>query len=289
MDLLLHPDSRHQLDHVVQDMPQAILIIAPDGAGKSTLVRYLTSQLLKVDQNKLSNYPYYHEVGDGEKSITIEDVRTLQSQSRLKTPGQAAVRRVFSLLGADNMTLEAQNALLKLLEAPPTDTILLLTATYPNNLLPTIRSRTQVIPIKPPTLSQASMYFTSQGFAESDIRKAYLLSEGSMGLLSALLHHQSDHHLSKAIEETKSLLKLPVYERLVRLEKISKNQEIEPIVLLDALGRVCRALLQESAKRGDRESTARFRKILANISNSEIYLAANVSSKLVMTELALHI
>ena len=51
------------------------------------------------------------------------------------------------------MGVEAQNALLKLLEEPPADSVLVLTSTHPESLLTTIRSRVQTVHL--PETSQA--------------------------------------------------------------------------------------------------------------------------------------
>lgn len=75
------------------------------------------------------------------EALTIEMVRNLtQDMSYASFQGQ--VRHVI-LLAADQATLEAQNALLKLLEEPPSQTQLWLIATQPTKLLPTVKSRCQ--------------------------------------------------------------------------------------------------------------------------------------------------
>jgi hypothetical protein len=76
-------------------------------------------------------------------TFTIEMVRDLtQSMSFASFKGK--VRHVI-LLSIDQATLEAQNALLKLLEEPPAKTQLWLTAVSENKLLPTIISRCEEI------------------------------------------------------------------------------------------------------------------------------------------------
>ena len=56
--------------------------------------------------------------------------------------------RKFGLIhDADRMNTEAQNALLKTLEEPPADTTMILTSANPSALLPTTRSRCQILPL----------------------------------------------------------------------------------------------------------------------------------------------
>jgi hypothetical protein len=80
---------------------------------------------------------------DSKGLIPIEQIRELISSFRLKVPGKGVIKRVAIVETADAMSLEAQNALLKLLEEPPTDSVLILTSEQPQELLATIRSRVQ--------------------------------------------------------------------------------------------------------------------------------------------------
>ncbi|MDG6093771.1 DNA polymerase III subunit delta' [Acetobacter sp. AN02] len=57
--------------------------------------------------------------------------------------------RVVIIDSADTMNRNAANALLKVLEEPPPDALLILTASAPGRLLPTIRSRCRTLPLRP--------------------------------------------------------------------------------------------------------------------------------------------
>ena len=85
---------------------------------------------------------------DAKGTISIETVRELISFFRLKVPGTRAIRRVAVIEQAHALTREAQNALLKLLEEPPADSVLLLTSDRPQELLTTIRSRVQTVQVQ---------------------------------------------------------------------------------------------------------------------------------------------
>lgn len=82
---------------------------------------------------------------EDEKSLGIEQVRTLQKKILLR-PGQGDVKLCATLTGS--ITIEAQNALLKLLEEPPDSTIVIITAKTKDVLLPTIISRCRVIEVQ---------------------------------------------------------------------------------------------------------------------------------------------
>lgn len=89
-----------------------------------------------------TSHLYYHLNGQ-DNSLKIKDVRELQSQ--LTTYSQKP--RLIFIEEAQNLTLPAQQALLKLLEEPPANTWLILTAPSPSLLLPTILSRLQLVKV----------------------------------------------------------------------------------------------------------------------------------------------
>ncbi len=110
--------------------------------------------IISSDKNQREEYAYNickeHTISpfdittvQPENSFGIEDVRQLQKKvylSPLKGKEKACI-----ILDAQVATIEAQNALLKLLEEPPLHTYLILTASAINPFLPTILSRCKVI------------------------------------------------------------------------------------------------------------------------------------------------
>lgn len=81
-----------------------------------------------------------------EKTIGIENIRNLQKQVILK-PIKSKIKAVI-LDGSHGLTIEAQNALLKILEEPPANTIMYITIPSKDLMLPTILSRCKVIELK---------------------------------------------------------------------------------------------------------------------------------------------
>lgn len=114
----------------------ARIIISPSIDTKTAAIeQILTDQGLKnphpdvlyLDQEKLGV----------EQSKQIREFLSIKPYS--------AQGRVVIVLYADNLTLDAQNALLKTLEEPPENAILLLGAENESKFLPTVLSRCQVI------------------------------------------------------------------------------------------------------------------------------------------------
>ena len=79
------------------------------------------------------------EGGAGARSFHIDAIRSLRQDASI-LPNEASCK-VYVLLGAQAMTVEAQNALLKLLEEPPDYMCIILTASTGKKLLPTVISR----------------------------------------------------------------------------------------------------------------------------------------------------
>lgn len=75
-------------------------------------------------------------------TITIDDVHTIRSWQKSKPERHT---RKFALVSGFSFTREAQNALLKTLEEPSGDTVIILCVETESILLPTIRSRAQIV------------------------------------------------------------------------------------------------------------------------------------------------
>ena len=81
------------------------------------------------------------------RDIGVEQARALTRWLMLRP--LMAVRKVVIVDGAETLSVPAQNALQKTLEEPPGRSVLLLTATTPALLLPTVRSRCQHVRLEP--------------------------------------------------------------------------------------------------------------------------------------------
>ena len=81
--------------------------------------------------------------GGASQRIKIEQIRNLQKEAYLK-PTEAR-KKVYIIYDADSMAHEASNCLLKTLEEPPRDVIIILISLHLSGLLSTIISRCQII------------------------------------------------------------------------------------------------------------------------------------------------
>jgi DNA polymerase-3 subunit delta' len=285
-DLLLHPATEMALSAAIEGGTHALMLVGPLGTGKLALARYAAVRLLKQRSvNELDRNPYFRTIG-ADNVLSIDQIRELQGFLRLKTTGTEGIRRVVILENAHLMTVEAQNALLKILEEPPLDTVIILTVQGEHSLRPTIYSRVQKIAVNNPPLEAAIHFFTGQGRNANAVKKAYLVSGGTMGLLSALLEDDTGHQFNANITLAKELLAAKPYERLLRVDVLGKAKE-NIRELLYALKRVADSALEQSALRKQEQQLKRWHRVLGAIYDAEATLPANPNIKLLLTHLFL--
>ncbi len=80
------------------------------------------------------------------RSFKVETIRQIRSDAYVQS--QEGGFKVYLLMRAESMSAQAQNALLKILEEPPAQTVFLLTCPTANSLLQTVRSRAQMITVE---------------------------------------------------------------------------------------------------------------------------------------------
>ncbi len=138
----------------------AYLFTGPAGSGKKTLSSLFAQALLcegpgekpcgvcrTCRQFQAGSHPdvMWIRRQEGRKNILIEQIRDMQEKMKVK-PFQAGNRICF-IENAQEMTEQAQNALLKTLEEPPSHSVFFLLADSTFSILPTIRSRCQMVRI----------------------------------------------------------------------------------------------------------------------------------------------
>lgn len=176
-------------------LAHAYLFTGPEGVGKATTAKQFAATLLcSADepgrpcrscstclQFASGNNPDFVHIRPQGATIKIDQVRDLK-----KTLGYAPLespRRVVLLDEVHTMRREAGNSLLKLLEEPPPDNILLLTAIDSEPILPTIVSRCQIIPFYPlPENLAAEIIQQNMNIPHDDALHLARLSGGCPGL-----------------------------------------------------------------------------------------------------------
>lgn len=126
------------------------------------------------------------------KEIGIEDIRKLQQLASL--PPYEGKYKVFIIDGADFLSNEAANCILKTLEEPSPRIVMILLAVDKKNVLPTIISRCQQIQFKPLTAATIEDFLLKQ--PKVDYKKARLVARLSRGCLGIAISAMEDENFS---------------------------------------------------------------------------------------------
>lgn len=164
IDLLTAAKKENRVAH-------AYLFYGPPGAGKKELAFYFARLLFCSHDIPCGacpgcrmmaggNHPDFFHVAPEGKKIKIETIRQLIQNIYLKPV--IGPYRVCVIEEAENLTPEAANCFLKTLEEPPANTVIILTAINPYNLLPTIVSRCQQISLEQGDVAELTGYLVRE-------------------------------------------------------------------------------------------------------------------------------
>jgi DNA polymerase-3 subunit delta' len=162
------------------------------GIGKTALALAVGEELLlgPGQPPRLEVHPDFWS-DDRAEAISIDEIRfhpekgaqahdqSLQQFLSLKP--FVSPLRVAVLANAERMTEAAQNCLLKTLEEPPPNTVLILTTAYPDHLLPTCLSRCQVIALSPVGKPAVVRFLQGRGCDEEKAEVLAGLAHGRPG------------------------------------------------------------------------------------------------------------
>ncbi|MGE7991940.1 DNA polymerase III subunit delta' [Pseudomonas sp. NPDC089554] len=201
----------------------AYLLHGPQGTGKRALAERLMARLLCQRPDgleacgqcksclllKAGSHPdnFVLEPEEADKPIKVDQVRDLVAF--VVQTAQLGGRKVVLIEPAEAMNINASNALLKSLEEPSGNTVLLLVSHQPSRLLPTIKSRCQQVACPQPTLAQSQAWLAA-ALPECDGAERDELLALAMGspLMAVNLHTQGVREQRALITEgVKKLLK----------------------------------------------------------------------------------
>lgn len=161
------------------------------------------------------------------RTILVDSIRDLERNANFQ-PYEAKAR-FFIVDEADAMNAEASNALLKTLEEPaPTSYIFLLTS-RPDALLPTIRSRCQMLRFAPVEIEAIERFLIDEHtFSHDEARLAARLSRGSVGRALAIRVEEFREQRAKMIEVVRNAITTADNAAMIRFSEglsDAKNKE----------------------------------------------------------------
>lgn len=222
------------------------LITGPEGIGKATLAYRFARFLLaggKTDSLDIpEDSPTFRRIAAGghadlvvverslnttgnlRQEIVVDDVRRIGPMFR-QTAAEGGWR-IAIIDQADLMNENAQNAVLKILEEPPKGALLLLTASAPGRLLPTIRSRVRQLRLDPlPVPVLAKLLETHlPALTEGERYQLAALAQGSVGFALALHEAEGLIVYRELLALLSNLHNLPAKPLLDYAEKIGRKE-----------------------------------------------------------------
>lgn len=205
--LLGNDDVRARIGAAIERgrAPHAFLISGPKGSGKLTLATEIAAALncergevqsaslpcCECDTCKRIYSGNYTDIKMLEKprdraTIGVDPVKDMREDMFLSAT--EAQYKIYIIRDAETMTTEAQNALLKVLEEPPSRVVILLLATECDKILTTIKSRVQYVSMARFTEGEITEYLTrasdtARSMAMTDKERLHCIILASDGVL----------------------------------------------------------------------------------------------------------
>ena len=196
-------------------LPHAILIEGPAGSGKRMLAQLIAKAAVCTASDKpcgvcaqcLKAQTGHVDItvlqGDGSaKSLNVATIRELREQAAV-VPNEAS-HKVAIIADADCMNVQAQNALLKILEEPPSYMVFILTAQSRTAFLPTVQSRCVCVSVLGVNEHEALPVLRDKlpDLSERDLVDRIRLFSGCIG---AVIDSASEDGFGKTIEQIKAV------------------------------------------------------------------------------------
>lgn len=236
-----------QSSHAQGRPPHALMLTGPVGAGKRCAAAWLARSRLGMDVPELPTYPAklpehadfrWLAPPEDKHSIGIDQVRELVAGLNLTSYEGGG--KVAIIEPADAMTTSAANSLLKTLEEPPGDTLLILVVDRPGHLPATIFSRCQRVNVHVPGEAEGIAWL--QGMQPGS-NWAGLLRESGNAPLAAL-------QAMERIDETEAMardLAAVAEGRGSPLGVAARWAKLEPDFVLSWLGRQVQMCISRTA------------------------------------------
>lgn len=244
MRLFFHPHTLEVINKLKVTLPQSLLLTGERGGGLATLARDLAGNELASMVQPLAKEG---EVDATSGTISVEMIRSLYVQTR----SRSALRRVIVIDDADRMSPAAQGAFLKLLEEPSTNTFFILTSHILSKLLPTVRSRLQILTVQNLTLTQTYEQLDNLGVEDEKKRSQLVFIAAGLPAELTRLSQDESYFLQRAevMTDARDLLSGDRYKKVLITTKYQKDQN-GTLQLLDSAITIARRSMSAKAQPG---------------------------------------
>ncbi len=220
-------------------LAQVYILVGSAQVGKRTAARQIATQLLKISEQQLDSHPDFRmlerqideKTGKLRKDLGVAQARALREE--LTRCAWLGGYRVVIIDEAERLNEEAGNALLKILEEPPEHSIIFLLTENEAALLPTIRSRAQIIYCSMSSEKIIQQFLVEQGCPAKEAAAIARLAWGRPGRALRLFQDSAFRDAcQRAIEQWHELEQQPFHLQIKildnffsRLENSSRNRD----------------------------------------------------------------
>lgn len=285
--MLISKTSKKQIDLFLKD-PSNSLVIESNAQESGLEITYdLIKSLLGLNENNdLDNYSYFYKIQKSKKNtVAIDDIRDLIKKLKLKSLNKNLINRVALISDAELMSEESQNSILKLLEEPPKDTVIILLTKSVKSLKPTIISRSAIIKLTKPTFEEFTNYFTDDDL-ESDSKNKYDLTDGNSDYFNKYLEKSVDLSSDEDIVLIKKFLASSKLDRLLMINDFCSNNLVFENLIF-TLRNIIKIGLDNSIQKNNHQAKM-WVSYLKAIEMTENGFASLVNRKLLFTNLCLN-
>ncbi len=221
-ELLLSARTRSEAKKYTKNPSHALLVVGSKGNGVDQLVTALAVERLGLnDESILKNTPRALIIRPNKNgNISIDEIRSAWKFAKVSGTKGGDETKLVVIYGANALTTEAQNSLLKLLEEPPEYLSFILGAPSTRSVLSTIDSRSTKLNLFGVSEKEFHDLLVKKGISAANIGKLWIISSGEIYKALSLSKLSSDEGLGFS----KQLLAKEPYERLVETKSAMSDR-----------------------------------------------------------------
>ncbi len=300
MNNIIGHKKQKQILRNFKEVPHALVFEGEDMIGKKTMA-IAFAKLILCDYNACNTCKTCIDISKNispdllfilpeNNNIEINKIRELKTFLSFKSFSNK--KKIAIIDDAHLMNNASQNSILKLLEEPPKDSILILITNFKDRLLKTIRSRVQEISFNKVLRKEIEDYLEEKGLSKEEVQEISFFSGGKPGKALEFFNDPlKKEFFKKTITYLNQIKTQELQKRFAYVETIYKDKEIASEIL-DIFERFFRRemLLKLYSKHGINDSLLQTKNIISKVQETKYFLNnTNTNKKLLLENLMINI